>query len=147
MVQIYSRYYPPQAPGLEFTEPTMAQQHFKDECDINNILKKYTVTGILPSIGPGQYLDCTDAGDYLSAIQTINQVDEFFSSLPAELRKQFNNDPAELLDFVSNDENIEKGIQMGLYQRTQSRHPLASPPGPSEEGDIAPKTIQNSPQS
>ena len=34
--------------GLACEEPSLAQQHFKDECDINNILRQFNITGLLP---------------------------------------------------------------------------------------------------
>lgn len=33
--------------GITFDEPSMAQQHFKDECDVNNILRKYEQLGLV----------------------------------------------------------------------------------------------------
>ena len=38
--RIYSRFSTPDSPAVEFGV-SMTQQHFKDECDINNILKSY----------------------------------------------------------------------------------------------------------
>ena len=34
--------------GLACEEPSLAQQHYKDECDINTILQKFNITGLLP---------------------------------------------------------------------------------------------------
>lgn len=139
---IHSRYDLPEPPGITFNEPTLAQQHFAADCDINNILKKYIQTGVLPQIAPGEYLDCADTFDYLDALTTIQEVETLFSSLPSHLRKHFNNSPAELLEFAANDANIEKGIEIGLYKKAENRHPLASPSEAQPQTDTTPKNDQ-----
>ena len=48
-----------------FVRPSRTQQSFRDECDINNILRKFNVTGELPlgSVQP-QYGDFSGITDY-----------------------------------------------------------------------------------
>lgn len=48
--------------SIEFTAPSMTHQSFKDECEINNIVDKYTRTGILTHLkrGEPQYGDAPD---------------------------------------------------------------------------------------
>ena len=41
------------AQGILFTETSLAQQHFKEECDVNNILKKYESTGLVTQVANG----------------------------------------------------------------------------------------------
>ena len=54
--------------GLECKDPTMAQQHFEKECNINSIMKKYRQTGVLQSPGSDRvqprYGDFTTGTDY-----------------------------------------------------------------------------------
>lgn len=113
---IFSRFNTP--PPVEYTDnlPDMCQQHFKEECDINNILKKFTLTGLLPNVGPGVYADITEDVDYRTALETIMNADEMFSQLPSTIRKEFDNDPAKYLDFVHNPANLERGIELGIFQ-------------------------------
>ena len=40
-MQFATRYNPPKSKGIEFVKPSRAQQHFKDECDINNIIAQF----------------------------------------------------------------------------------------------------------
>lgn len=98
---------------------TMAQQHYKDECDINSIMKKYESTGFL--VDPlqlrnrkPQFGDFTNIPDYLTAQNIIVEGREAFEALPARIRKYFNNDPALYLSFVSDIANIDKALEMGL---------------------------------
>ena len=36
--------------GLRCEDASLAQQHFKEECDINTILQKFNITGLLLSL-------------------------------------------------------------------------------------------------
>lgn len=121
MFEMYSRYNPPRIQGKVFTLPSMTQQHFKDECDVNNILKRYVETGILENIGPGVYTDLMEAGDYRQAIHTIMNADEAFKLLPSNIRKEFGNDPAAFMEFIHDPDNKERGIELGLFNEEITR--------------------------
>lgn len=105
--------------GLHCEDATLAQQHFKDECDINNILRQFNVTGLLPEapLSP-RYGDFTGIGDYHTALNQVIAAEDEFMSLPAQLRARFENDPAQLINFLDNPENKNEAIQLGLL--TQS---------------------------
>lgn len=49
--------------GICFTEPSMTQQHFKDECDMDKILRKYETTGFL--VDPLEPRRQAQFGDFL----------------------------------------------------------------------------------
>ena len=54
--------------AITFTEPSLTRQSFKDECDVNKIVQRYTETGMInhiPRTIP-QYGDAPD-GDFLEA--------------------------------------------------------------------------------
>lgn len=103
--------------GLACEEPTLAQQQFKDESDINNILRQFNITGQLPT-GPvsPKYGDFTGISDYKTAMDRIIATEEEFLSLPAELRARFNNEPAELIEFLNNETNRQEAEQLGLVE-------------------------------
>ena len=95
---------------------TMTKQSFKDECDINNILKKYETTGALPSLileNP-QYGDYSDVPAYQDALNIVMKAEDQFSSLSAKLRSRFDNDPAKFLAFVEDPNNREEMHELGL---------------------------------
>lgn len=114
-MEFFSRYNPPRIEGITFNLPSMTQQHFKEECDINNILSKYAETGIIENMGPGVYADLTQASDYRDALHTIMEADQAFQLLPSHVRKEFQNDPAQFMDFIHDPNNREKGIELGLF--------------------------------
>jgi len=99
-----------------FTKPSMTKQCFKEECDINHIMKKYRVTGILEHQNrfQGDYTDCSGVVDYQTALQMIMNADEAFMTLPAKVRSEFNNDPGSFIEFATNPANEARMVEMGL---------------------------------
>lgn len=54
--------------ALKFTDPSLAKPSFADECDINNIVERFTRTGVLPEQrGNPQYGDAPDQTMYEAA--------------------------------------------------------------------------------
>jgi phage internal scaffolding protein len=119
--------------GLVCPEPTLAQQNFKDECDINYIVRQFGLTGELPGkpLSP-QYGDFTGVLDYHSAVNAVLAAQDDFMDLPAQLRSRFNNDPAELIDFLANEQNREEATKLGLV----AAKPISEP---SETPSVEPK--------
>lgn len=114
---MYSRFnLPPRRPVMN-TEPSMAQQHFKDECDINQIMARYQRTGILTE-NPGSlrplFGDFSNVSDFQSAQNAILDVHESFMTLPSTIRARFDNDPGLLLEFLSDEVNRNEAISLGL---------------------------------
>lgn len=119
MVAFRNAYERSSKPGMTFEKPSLTQQHFKDECDINNIIERFTRTGLLPQY-PGedmQYGDYTTSVDYHEAMTIVAQANQQFEALPSSVRDKFDNDPAKMLDFVSKKENIEESVKLGLLNR------------------------------
>ena len=102
--------------GLSCPEPTLAQQSFKDDADINVILERFNVTGELPAAArEPQYGDFLDSPvDYKSAMDVVMCAQSAFNALPARLRSRFENDAAKFVDFVSDDKNRNEAIELGL---------------------------------
>lgn len=89
--------------GLECKDETLAQQHFKDEVDINRMVMTYAKTGLMnQSVAkPFEDLDFVGVTDYQSALNQVLAGQEAFNSLDSKLRNRFNNDPAEFLDWFA----------------------------------------------
>lgn len=103
--------------GLACEEPSLAQQQFREECDINTILKRFNITGELPNalLSP-RYGDFTGIGDYKTALDRVMAAEEEFLSLPANIRARFENDPSKLIEFLDNDENRLEAENLGLLE-------------------------------
>ena len=61
----------------------------------------------------------------------VMAADDAFMALPANIRERFNNDPAELVDFVSDDRNRSEAIDLGLVP------PPAKPDGVIPSPEVA----------
>lgn len=116
MVALRNAYERGSKSGITFKKPSLTQQHFKDDCDINKIIERFTRTGLMPQY-PGEemhYGDYTSSVDYHEAMTIVAQAREQFEALPSAVRDKFDNDPAKMLDFVSKKENIEESVKLGL---------------------------------
>jgi phage internal scaffolding protein len=98
------------------------QQQFRDECDINRILERFNVTGVLPvgSVQP-TYGDFSGVFDYQSAANAVIVANQSFAALPAKIRNRFSNDPSLFLEFVQDEANAEECYQLGLLKRLEPR--------------------------
>jgi hypothetical protein len=103
--------------GVACEEPSLAQQQFKDECDINNILRQFNITGQLPDapLSP-KYGDFSGINDYKTALDRVIAADEEFMNLPAQLRARFENEPNNLIEFLENEQNREEAVKLGLVE-------------------------------
>jgi phage internal scaffolding protein len=106
--------------GIACEEQSLAQQQFKDECDINNILRQFNITGQLPDtpLSP-KYGDFSGISDYKTALDRVIAADEEFMNLPAQLRARFDNDAANLISFLENDQNRAEAEKLGLVEPKQ----------------------------
>lgn len=110
-------------------------QEFKNECDINVLMKRYQVTGVMPSTGrPPQYADVSSLPDLMTALNTVNAANEAFAALPALVRKRFSNDPAEFVQFAQDPSNSDELVKLGLAT-AKPVVPASTPVIPPETAD------------
>lgn len=128
-IQFRTAYSPHVRVSFETTGLSRTKQSFKNECDVNNILKNYNKTGVMPeNFNPGEYRDL-DGTDYQEYMQTVASANSMFEELPSAIRKRFKNDPAQLLSFVHDDKNVAEAHKLGLLRDDYSRPEIAiSPP-------------------
>jgi len=102
-----------------------AVQAGKDEADINNLVKTYARTGIVPGADiPSFNFEVDEIVDYQTALNRIMQADADFMSLPSGVRERFDNDPAQLLAFVHDSANRDEAIELGLVPRPEAVQPM-----------------------
>ena len=132
MAEIRSRYSPRVRVQFDFFEPSRTQQHFKDECDIDRILKKYSQTGFLvdplvPRRDP-LFGDFSESMSFMEAQTRIARVREAFDSLPSQIRDRFANDPYRLLAWCEDPANAEEAVKLGLLPESKPVDPQPSAP-------------------
>lgn len=128
--------------------PSLTRQEFAEECDINTLMKRYDghVIG-----GPGNmrpmepmYFDFAEAPqDLLGYLMFMEDASKQFMSLPAIVRREFDNSAVEFVAFASDPGNIGKMREWGLAppakpQKVEPEAPPASggnpPPDASTHG-------------
>lgn len=129
-MEIRSRYNAGVREGWKSSVPSMTQQQFKDEADINYIVSMYDSSGVMPTFHGDGHPAQPVFGDFASlpdnAQEMYNRMIEAknnFDNLPLEVRKRFNYDPAAFLDFVDNPENLDELVAMGLATKTTAAVP------------------------
>lgn len=137
----------PVGSDLVCKDPSRAKQSSRDECDINNIMRKYHKTGLLPSrAGEGLYVDASTLGDYHAACNQILAAEELFASLPSKVRSRFKNDPAELIAACSDPKNLPELVELGLANPEALRRVAPDTP-PSQPSPDASKPASGGPAS
>ncbi len=117
-----------------FERPSLTKQSFKNECDVNQIVRRYIDTGglsaqNLQNYATGEYGDFSDIPDYRTALDQVRRAGEAFSTLPAVVRERFKNNVAGFLDFCHDPENLDELRRMGLARPA----PVTPQNVPSEE--------------
>lgn len=99
--------------------PGKTKQSFANETNINTIVARYQKTGMISRVedNPGIFADVSKIEDYQGMVSKIRFAQESFEQLPPALRKRFGNDPGRLVEFVSDSENIEEAIKLGILPK------------------------------
>jgi len=102
----------------EIKGESLAKQDQKKECEIGHILNKYRKKGVLPRTNPlpAKYMDASNTIEYGEALNFVVEAQTRFQELDSDTRKRFGNDPKQFLDFVTNSDNLEEMVEMGLAE-------------------------------
>lgn len=134
--------------GIIFKEPTMTIQSEKDNCDINVIMNRYATCGTpLPVRSDGvepMFADVSELGDYMENFNRCKQAEEMFNALPSALRKELDNNPANLLPFIQDEKNKERCYEYGLLNKPIVEAPKANVVAPSVPSSVPSATNPDS---
>jgi hypothetical protein len=85
--------------ALVCDDETLAQQNFRDETDLNIMIRKY---GVLPvsEVNWKEFDATVIPQDYQQLQNMLREADQAFMDLPAEVRKAADNDPQKFLAIV-----------------------------------------------
>ena len=137
--QSFDFYKPHKNAGVSDWGPSLTRQEFSEECDINNIMARYEVTGVLPvNSAQPMYVDFSAIPDFQDSMQLMIDAEAAFMRLPAVVRKEFENDPRQFVEFASNGENLEQ-------MRTWGLAPPAEVPDAIKEPAAAPAPAASAP--
>lgn len=99
-------------------DENLTQQHAAAECDMNVIMERATRGAVNSHLNPVApvYGSLIGMGDLRDAMNLVVKANQMFMDLDPFLRKRFDNDPAKLLDFVSDDKNRDEAQRLGLLK-------------------------------
>lgn len=103
--------------GLLCEDESLAIQSEKENADINTIVRRFGLTGELPSdFKMPQSGDFIGVPDFHTAMNLIRATQEEFLKVPAEVRARFDNDPQRFMAFLEDDANRDEARKLGLLK-------------------------------
>lgn len=107
-------------------DKSVTRQEFAEECDINTIMARYEQSGAFSHVNLAmpRYMDVTELPNLQGSLDVFRQASEAFYSLPAKVRKEFDNDPVAFVEYAQNAENLDKMREWGLAPPA----PVPAPP-------------------
>lgn len=144
MPKFFTKYAPPKVSGFSSDQPSKVQEQFADACQTDTIIRKYNMMGVNPFIAQGQsqYLDTTQIPSFVAAQNAQIRVKEYFEGLPSDIRLEFNNDPMEFAEVVSDPQNADYLREIGVLAPLPAEQEGKKPS--SQSGDIFKKSPQPS---
>lgn len=118
-------------------QPSMTQQQFRDECDINTIVRQFGITGKLPeAVYQPTYGDFLVVEDFQGSLHAIQRATDSFMMLPANVRERFQNDPGKFVDFCSDPRNVAELKE--LHVSKEAPPPVKPVPSPTTPTPTSP---------
>jgi len=112
-----------QATGEVYSPPAMTKQEYKEQCDINNIIKSFKITGQIQHISAqaskGVFEDMPSDLDFQTSMNTIIAAQRAFEALPAKIRDRFANSPERFLAFLADPDNLDEAVKLGLVNKPE----------------------------
>lgn len=127
----YPGNWPSQVNSDSSGSPSLTQQSFAQEADINYIIGKYNLGQFLANPDMLSYRDSVLASawdvsgavtSYQDCLNKIIGARNVFAELPADIRARFNNDPQEMIAWLQDAGNAEEAVALGIV----STAPIAS---------------------
>jgi len=101
--------------GLACRDPSRTKQEFKEEADINTLIKRFGLGYQMPQgLKPPMYGDFTDAFDFQSAMDAVVAAEGSFMAMSADTRARFGNDPHRFVQFINDESNRSEAEKLGF---------------------------------
>jgi len=121
---------------------SLTKQAFQDDCDINKIMKRHRITGLIEHLNPRtpMYGDYSGVTDFHEALELVSDAQEQFDALPSEVRSLVRNDPEVLLRALTDEKETAAlaaaGLPMaeGYIPYEEPEEEKADPPALEEKG-------------
>lgn len=148
-MEIYSRYKLPVVAGLKFTDHSLTEQVYKDQCDLNFLIKKYGLDDdpfaltmyIDPTTRKMQFVDTTSVPDLYAALAAQRNLRQMFDELDYAQKKKFDFSVDAFQDFcmTASEDDIKKlGLKNLVFRDGPSPSPQpVQPDAASASGEPA----------
>lgn len=129
LLPFFTRYNPPPSLAVDVGDQSMTHQECARDCDINYIMQRYAQTGVLPS---GSRLPVDSAlldavgTDFQASMDRLIAARAEFEALPSNIRDRFAQNPAKLIEFLSDEKNRGEAERLGLLRVRDPDQPPAS---------------------
>lgn len=96
--------------------PSMTVQADASEADINKIIARFEKAGMVTRLNSVQpfYGDVSQLDGLQDALIKVQQADDLFMSMSAQIRERFDNDPVKMVDFLNDDRNRAEAESIGM---------------------------------
>lgn len=120
--------------------PSLTNQSFAKDADVNTIMEKYKATGMLRQISPDavEFGDFTNSESFHEQFEKFQRAEDAFMELPAEIRARMENDPGKFIDFLNDPANRDEAVELGLFESTRPVEPETEPAVTPEPEDPPP---------
>lgn len=116
-------------------------QSDRDEADINKIIARFEKAGMITSLNKSQpfYGDVSSFDGLQNAFIQVQDAEELFMGMSAQIRERFDNDPVKLIAFLADDKNRTEAESLGMVIPKPETPPAPAPaptPTPKPAGAI-----------
>ena len=119
----------------ENNEPSKTDLSYAEDADINNIIYKYTKTGIIDNVAKvrGVFADVSDIPGLLEGAERIQEARDMFMLLPAQVRSEFKNDVVQFYNTLVDPNKVDYLVELGLLKKKKgAAQPEPAPTPPAE---------------
>lgn len=100
----------------EGKEEARTVQHYKDDADINVIIKRFGA-GAKATPAPAGFYTVDREMDYQRSLEHIDAGRAAFMTVPAELRARFDNNPGRFIEYMRDEKNHEEARRFGILEK------------------------------
>lgn len=102
-------------------KPSMTDQQYKDDCDVNTIIERAKRSGQVSHLAKlqGQFADVSEIDDLHSGMIKLQHAQEAFAKLPLAVKRRFGYDMRSLLEFMDDPSNLEEAAKLGLVKKRE----------------------------
>lgn len=102
-------------------DESLTQQQFKDESDINVLVRRFGLLGVVertPPTDPSYYGVTGELPDLRAVLEVARNARDRFMELDPAIRYRFGNDPHQLWEFVQDKKNWDEAVKLGLLAKS-----------------------------